>query len=496
MSGAGDGSEAVPAHSAMSGPSSAPADAAARRRGRRRPRALCAPRCRRLALPPAQSGGAAGRRRNANARSHGCCVGTAGMTASTPAGALEVGCGSGANLLALLAPRLRARAADRHRAARRAPRRGAARGCPPRRGSSSATRPPSTCRPRARTWCCSPPSSRRCSTTPCSAGWPRRCGAGRSPAAPCSGTTSCSTIRANPDVRGVPLARVRELFPAGRVESRRAHARAAAGARRLPAASRPLHCLRPAADAAHAHAVLDREGAFRPMTDESTTPRPFLPFALPDIGEDEIAEVVDTLRSGWVTTGPKAKRFEEAFAAWLAAPPLPRSTPAPRAAGRRRQLGHRRAAPGARGARHRPGRRGDRADAHLHRHRRGGALPRRRREAGRHRRRHAQHRPRRGGGGAHAGDAGDRAGAFRRAGGRHEGAARHRLAARPEGRRGCGACAADHLQRRDRRHAGAVGRHRVQLLRHQDHHHRRGRHARHARRRRSPRARARCGCTA
>ena len=43
----------------------------------------------------------------------------------------------------------------------------------------------------------------------------------------------------------------------------------------------------------------------------------FLPFALPDIGEAEIAEVVDTLRSGWVTTGPKAKRFEEDFAAFL-----------------------------------------------------------------------------------------------------------------------------------------------------------------------------------
>lgn len=44
---------------------------------------------------------------------------------------------------------------------------------------------------------------------------------------------------------------------------------------------------------------------------------PFLPFALPEIGEDEIAEVVDTLRSGWVTTGPKAKRFEADFGAFL-----------------------------------------------------------------------------------------------------------------------------------------------------------------------------------
>lgn len=44
---------------------------------------------------------------------------------------------------------------------------------------------------------------------------------------------------------------------------------------------------------------------------------PFLPFALPEIGEEEIAEVVDTLRSGWVTTGPKAKRFEEDFVVFL-----------------------------------------------------------------------------------------------------------------------------------------------------------------------------------
>jgi dTDP-4-amino-4,6-dideoxygalactose transaminase len=44
---------------------------------------------------------------------------------------------------------------------------------------------------------------------------------------------------------------------------------------------------------------------------------PFLPFALPEIGEDEIAEVVDTLRSGWVTTGPKTRRFEEDFVTWL-----------------------------------------------------------------------------------------------------------------------------------------------------------------------------------
>jgi dTDP-4-amino-4,6-dideoxygalactose transaminase len=40
-------------------------------------------------------------------------------------------------------------------------------------------------------------------------------------------------------------------------------------------------------------------------------------FALPDLGEAEIAEVVDSLRSGWITTGPKAARFEREFAALM-----------------------------------------------------------------------------------------------------------------------------------------------------------------------------------
>ena len=43
----------------------------------------------------------------------------------------------------------------------------------------------------------------------------------------------------------------------------------------------------------------------------------FLHFSLPEIGEEEIAEVVLALRSGWVTTGPKAKQFEADFAAYL-----------------------------------------------------------------------------------------------------------------------------------------------------------------------------------
>ena len=40
----------------------------------------------------------------------------------------------------------------------------------------------------------------------------------------------------------------------------------------------------------------------------------FLIFGAPLIGEEEIAEVVDSLRSGWLGTGPKVARFESEFA--------------------------------------------------------------------------------------------------------------------------------------------------------------------------------------
>ncbi|MEJ8734552.1 DegT/DnrJ/EryC1/StrS family aminotransferase [Mediterraneibacter sp. ICN-202921] len=39
-------------------------------------------------------------------------------------------------------------------------------------------------------------------------------------------------------------------------------------------------------------------------------------FSPPDITEEEIAEVADTLRSGWITTGPKTKLFEKQIAAY------------------------------------------------------------------------------------------------------------------------------------------------------------------------------------
>ena len=35
-----------------------------------------------------------------------------------------------------------------------------------------------------------------------------------------------------------------------------------------------------------------------------------IPFSPPDITEEEIAEVAEALRSGWITTGPKTKEFE------------------------------------------------------------------------------------------------------------------------------------------------------------------------------------------
>src|SRR5437868_1725366 len=62
--------------------------------------------------------------------------------------------------------------------------------------------------------------------------------------------------------------------------------------------------------------VVAGPGSSTPATRRKT----FLPFALPHITQAEIDEVVDTLRSGWLTTGPKTKRFEREFAARVGAP--------------------------------------------------------------------------------------------------------------------------------------------------------------------------------
>src|SRR5262249_28033793 len=56
-----------------------------------------------------------------------------------------------------------------------------------------------------------------------------------------------------------------------------------------------------------------RAGEGRFVTDK-------IPFARPMLGDEEIAEVVDTLRSGWLTTGPKTRRLEQAFAAEIGVP--------------------------------------------------------------------------------------------------------------------------------------------------------------------------------
>src|SRR5207248_3022537 len=45
----------------------------------------------------------------------------------------------------------------------------------------------------------------------------------------------------------------------------------------------------------------------------------FLPFGAPSIGQEEMDEVLDTLRSGWIGTGPKALRFEQMLTEYVGA---------------------------------------------------------------------------------------------------------------------------------------------------------------------------------
>lgn len=49
----------------------------------------------------------------------------------------------------------------------------------------------------------------------------------------------------------------------------------------------------------------------------STDSDEFLPFALPEIGDEEINDVVECLRSGWLTSGPKSMQFERDFALFV-----------------------------------------------------------------------------------------------------------------------------------------------------------------------------------
>ena len=43
----------------------------------------------------------------------------------------------------------------------------------------------------------------------------------------------------------------------------------------------------------------------------------FIPFSIPQISNNEINEVIDTLRSGWITTGPKVRQFETDFQSFI-----------------------------------------------------------------------------------------------------------------------------------------------------------------------------------
>ena len=49
------------------------------------------------------------------------------------------------------------------------------------------------------------------------------------------------------------------------------------------------------------------------------TAGPFIPFFVPSIDESAIREVVDTLRSGWITTGQRSFQFEREFQDYVGA---------------------------------------------------------------------------------------------------------------------------------------------------------------------------------
>ena len=61
-------------------------------------------------------------------------------------------------------------------------------------------------------------------------------------------------------------------------------------------------------------------GVLRDVTTPQHLRESFLIFGSPVIGEDEIAEVVDSLRSGWIGTGPKVQRFESMLAEYIGVP--------------------------------------------------------------------------------------------------------------------------------------------------------------------------------
>ena len=55
------------------------------------------------------------------------------------------------------------------------------------------------------------------------------------------------------------------------------------------------------------------------MLDRKDAPRVEVPFHVPMLGEEEVQAVAETLRSGWITTGPRSIEFETQFAAYVGA---------------------------------------------------------------------------------------------------------------------------------------------------------------------------------
>src|SRR5690606_38054493 len=56
------------------------------------------------------------------------------------------------------------------------------------------------------------------------------------------------------------------------------------------------------------------------MSNKFKKRKDFLPLSPPQVGDDEIREVVHTLQSTWITTGPKTQLFAEEFARYVNAP--------------------------------------------------------------------------------------------------------------------------------------------------------------------------------
>jgi len=69
-----------------------------------------------------------------------------------------------------------------------------------------------------------------------------------------------------------------------------------------------------------------------------------VPFYKPSLGREEVDEVVDTLQSGWLTTGPTTKQFEQEKAEYRNQPTLPQDwgTKGPRTPDRQAEVGSQR----------------------------------------------------------------------------------------------------------------------------------------------------------